>query len=133
LVGAKAGVDYLFDGYVVGAQALILPDPWGRVVLMPSAEKEFRQGLQDWQVNADIAFMLTRGFYLGGGFAQRNTIYDETIGKETRSGHSIILGFREPPSSGRLGTQVEMRWSVISFMRPRTITLGMNYPLVLFR
>jgi len=129
--GLHAGLDYLFDGILLGGQVHIMPDPWGRVLLMPNAQMQFRQGLRDWQANGDAAIRITPAFYAGGGVAYRNTIFDEDIGRETRSGYSVIIGFRDQPSPGRIATQIELRWSVISNIRPRMFTIGLNYPLLI--
>jgi hypothetical protein len=135
LLGAHVGVQNqsLFEGLLLGGQAHVLLDPWGKVVLMPSAEFEFRNGIRDWQANADAAVMPFRGVYLGGGFAYRNTVYEEEIGRETRRGYSVFLGVRAPPVPGRFSTQIELRWSFISELRPRMLTLGVNFPVLLIR
>jgi hypothetical protein len=133
LLGAHVGIDYLFEGFVVGGQTIFLVDPWGRLALIPNAEIELRQGIRDWQANADAALMPLRGVYVGGGLAWRNTIFDEQAGRETRRGYSAFVGYRDPPAPGRVSPQIELRWSFIAGIRPRTLTLGANYPLLLFR
>ena len=133
MVGAHAGVDYLFDGFVAGGQAIFLVDPWGRLALIPNAELEFRRGLRDWQANADAAVMPARGIFVGGGLAWRNTIFEEELGRETKQGYSAFVGYREPPSPGQFAPQIELRWSFIDRLRPRTLTIGLNFPVLLFR
>jgi hypothetical protein len=135
LLGAHAGLDHqaLFEAVVLGGQAHLMLDPWGWVTLMPNAELEFRSGVRDWQANGDIAVMPTRGIYAGAGIAYRNTLYDEAVGRETRRGYSIFLGLRTPPAPLRFGVQVEVRWSFISHVRPRTLIVGANFPLLLIR
>jgi hypothetical protein len=135
LLGAHVGVQNqsLFEGVLLGGQAHVLLDPWGKLVLMPNAEIEFRNGVRDWQANADAAVMPLRGIYVGGGFAYRNTVYEEELGRETRRGYSVFFGLRSPPVPGRLSTQIELRWSFISELRPRMLTLGVNFPVLLIR
>ena len=129
LLGAHIGLDYLFDGFVVGGQGHFILDPWGVLDLMPNGEAEFRQGITDWQLNADLAVQPIRGLYLGGGAAFRNTIYRESEGRETRRGYSVFAGVR-PPGSGLLRPQLEMRWTVVGGLRPRVISVGVNFPLL---
>jgi hypothetical protein len=133
LLGAHVGMEQhaAFEGLLLGGQAHVLVDPWGRVTLLPNAHFEFRNGVRDWQANADAAFMPTRSLYLGGGLAFRNTIYDEELGRETRRGYSLFLGLRAPAVQGRLSAQIEVRWSFISQLRPRTLTVGLNYPVLI--
>jgi hypothetical protein len=133
LLGGHVGLDHqaLFEAVVVGGQAHIMLDPWGRVTLLPNAELEFRSGIRDWQANADLAVMPTRGVYVGGGLAYRNTQYEEDVGKETRRGYSIFIGLRTPPAPRRFGVQGEMRWSFVSHVRPRVLSVGANFPLLL--
>jgi hypothetical protein len=135
LLGVHAGVDHqsVFEAVVIGGQAHLMLDPWGRITLLPNAEFEFRQGVRDWQANVDLAVMPTRGVYVGSGIAYRNTQYDEEQVRETRRGYSIFLGLRTPPAPRRFGTQVELRWSFISHVRPRTLTVGFNFPMLLVR
>lgn len=133
MLGAHAGVDYLFDGFVAGGQAIFMVDPWGRLSLVPNAEVEFRRGLRDWQANADLAVAPVSGVALGGGLSWRNTIYEEEAGRETRRGYSVFVGYRAPPSPRRFGPQIELRWSFIDRLRPRTLTIGVNFPVLLFR
>jgi hypothetical protein len=135
LMGAHVGVDHqaVFEAIVIGGQAHFMLDPWGRVTFLPNGEFEFRQGVRDWQANADLAVMPTRGVYVGGGIAFRNTQYGEEQIRETRRGHSLFLGLRTPPAPRRIGTQVELRWSFVSSVRPRTLTVGFNFPMLLIR
>jgi hypothetical protein len=133
LIGAHVGVDYLFEGFLIGGQAHLLLDPWGRVSIIPNAEYEFRRGLRDWQANLDLAVMPVRGVYVGGGLAYRNSIFDEEVGRATESGYSAFIGYREPARPGRISPQIELRWSFVADIKPRMLTVGGNYPLLLFR
>ena len=133
LVGAHVGVDYLFEGLLVGGQTILQLDPWGRLSLIPNAELEFRQGLRDWQANADAAVMPFPGVYVGGGASWRNTIFDEEEGRATRHGWSFFFGYRDPPSPRRFSPQIELRWSFISDIEPRMLTIGLNFPVLLFQ
>ena len=132
-LGAHVGVDYLFEGFLIGGQGLLMLDPWGLVQLMPNAELEFRQGIRDWQANADASVSPLRGIYLGGGIAFRNSIFDEVEGRATRRGSSFFVGYREPAAPRRIMPQVELRWTFVAGIRPRMLTIGVNYPILLFR
>jgi hypothetical protein len=133
MIGAHVGVDYLFEGFLIGGQGHLLLDPWGRVSLIPSAEYEIRRGLRDWQANVDAAVMPLSGLYLGGGVSYRNSIFDEEVGRETVQGYSVFVGYRAPAAPRRFVPQIELRWSFIGDIRPRMLTAGVNYPLFLFR
>jgi hypothetical protein len=133
MIGAHVGVDYLFEGFLIGGQGHLLLDPWGRVSLIPSAEYEIRRGLRDWQANLDAAVMPIPGVYVGGGLSYRNSIFEEEVGRETLRGYSVFVGYRAPPAPGRFVPQIELRWSFIGDIRPRMLTAGVNYPLLLFR
>jgi hypothetical protein len=132
-LGPHVGINYLFEGFLIGGQAVLHLDPWGLVQAMPSAQLEFRQGIRDWQANADASVSPFRGVYLGGGFAFRNSIFDETVGRETVRGGSFFVGYREPPIPRRISPQVELRWTFVAGIRPRMITIGVSYPVLLFR
>ena len=132
-MGAHVGVDYLFEGFLIGGQAHFLLDPWGRIALIPNAEYEIRRGLRDWQANLDASVMPVLGVYVGGGVAFRNSIFDEEVGRETVQGWSFFFGYRAPPAPRRVSPHVELRWSFVGDIKPRMLTVGVNYPLVLFR
>ena len=132
-IGAHVGVDYLFEGFVIGGQAHLHLDPWGRIALIPNAEYEIRRGLRDWQANLDASLSPILGVYVGGGVAYRNSIFDEEVGRETIRGYSVFVGYRAPPLPGRINPHIELRWSFIGDIRPRMLTVGVNYPLFLFR
>jgi hypothetical protein len=132
-LGAHVGINYLFEGFLIGGQGVLHVDPWGLLQLMPSAQIEFRQGIRDWQANADASLTAYRGIYLGGGLAYRNSIFDETAGRETVRGTSVFVGFREPAIPRRVAPQLELRWTFVAGIRPRMITIGVNYPVLLFR
>jgi hypothetical protein len=134
LAGARVGIDYFTDAPVIGLQLHLLPDPWGIFDLMPNGEFSFRGGGTNWQLNADLAVIPVPGLYAGGGVAFRNTLYDEALGKETRTGYSLFAGIRPRAERGEINPQIEMRWTFVGdFVRPRTITVGANWPLVLWR
>jgi len=134
VAGARVGIDYFSDALVLGAQVHIQPDPWGLFDLMPNAEVSRRGGSNNWQLNADLAVMPLRGLYAGGGAAFRHTLYEEDRGLETRTGYSVFAGLRPPPERGELNPQIELRWTFVGdFQRPRTITVGANWPLLLWR
>lgn len=133
MVGARVGVDYFNDAFVMGAQSHLILDPWGVVDLMPNAEVAFFRGTRDWQLNADVAILPVRGFYGGGGAAFRNSVYDFEVGeRETRTGYSFFLGLLVPPGRRSIATQVELRWSFIDDKEPRSVTIGANWPLLLW-
>lgn len=133
LVGAHVGIDYLFDGLVLGGQAHVLPDPWGRFALVPNAQVELRRGIRDWQANVDATAMPVQGFYVGAGVAYRSTIYPDEEDRETRRGYSLLFGLRPPAQPGDLGFHVQLRWTFVSDIVPRTVTIGADYPLLLWR
>jgi hypothetical protein len=132
-LGAHVGVDYLFEGFLIGGQGVVMVDPWGILQIVPNAEFEFRQGLRDWQANADASISPVRGIFVGGGVAYRNSIFDEVVGRETRRGSSVFVGYREPAAPRRINPQVELRWTFVAGIRPRMLTIGVNYPILLFR
>lgn len=132
-LGAHVGIDYLFEGFLIGGQGIFQIDPWGFVQLMPNAELEFRQGIRDWQANADASVSPVRGIYLGGGVAYRNSIFEEADGRETRRGSSVFVGYRDRAAPRRINPQVELRWTFVADIRPRMLTIGVNYPVLLFR
>jgi hypothetical protein len=133
MVGAHTGINYLFEGFLIGGQAVFLLDPWGRVSFIPNAQYEIRRGLRDWQANLDGALMPVPGVYVGGGVSYRNSIFDEEVGRETVRGASFFFGYRPPPVPGRIVPHIELRWSFIGDIRPRMLTAGVSFPLVLFR
>lgn len=135
LVGAHIGMENqgLFEGFLIGGQTHLMVDPWGIVTLMPNGEFEFRNGVRDWQANADIALVPRPGIYVGSGFAFRNSVYGEELVRETRRGYSIFFGLRSPPSPLKIGVQLELRWSFISQQKPRQFTVGANFPVLLIR
>ena len=134
LAGARVGYDFFTEGLVAGGQLHFLLDPWGWVDLMPNAEASFSGGAKTWQANADVALTPIRGLYFGGGAAFRNTIYETEGGRETRTGYTIFAGIRSPPTRGEINPQVELRWTFIGdIQRPKTVTVGVNWPLLLWR
>jgi hypothetical protein len=135
LIGAHVGMENqsLFEGVLLGGQMHFMMDPWGIVSFVPSGEFEFRNGVRDWQANADIALMPRPGIYVGSGFAFRNSVYGEELVRETRRGYSLFFGLRAPPTPMKIGVQLELRWTFVSQQKPRMITVGANFPLLLIR
>lgn len=138
-IGARAGYDYREDVPVLGAHLRIPVDPWRRVDLVPSVELRFQSGVTERQYNLDGAFYLdqTRTLYIGGGAAFLNTFFldDEDGGlldtRETRTGYSVFGGLHDLPGWGDLTPQVEIRWSFVDVLRPRNISVGLNYSVPL--
>lgn len=143
LGGVHGGNEFLLDGLTLGAQLQMMLDPWNRIYLMPSGEFEFRRGIRDWQMNADVAIRPYADFYVGGGIARRNSIFDPAVGRETIPGQSIIVGVTNSrPRPGALGYSIELRWARFEVehpggenttLKPRWVTVALNYPLVLWR
>jgi len=137
-LGVRVGVDYQGDTPVLGGQLRVSVDPWRRVDLLPSVEFVFRNALTERQVNLDGAFYLdgNRTVYLGGGAAYLNTYYldddDHPLPtRETRTGANVFVGIHLSSTELPLRLQVEGRWTFVADFKPRTIALGLNYPLPL--
>lgn len=138
-VGARVGVDIANDGLVLGGQIRIPVDPWRRVEVMPSASVDFLSGITEMQLEADAAVFVDRQrrLYVGGGAAFRNTVYEDTGPeggeREFRTGYSLIAGARTR-AGGPLdfGTQLQIRYVSVDRFEPLYLTLGLNFPLVVF-
>jgi len=133
-IGARLGQEYDIDAWAVGGQLRATFDPWGAIELMPNGDVYFlRQGEgRDWQLNADAAVALL-GIYVGGGLAFLNGRFEVDEPDETRTGYNLFAGLRAPLAPGRFGFQAEFRWSWVDDRKPRTVSIGLNYPLVLWR
>ena len=134
-VGAHAGFDMKNDAIVVGAQSHLIADPWGRIDVIPNMDVTFISGITEYQFNAEAAAVVIPGLYVGGGAAFRNTVYEDSPGadRETRRGYTLFVGIRPPSRSGGLTTQAELRRTSVDRFRPVTLTVGLNYPLTVWR
>lgn len=137
-LGVRAGIDYQGDSPILGGQLRLSVDPWRRVDLLPSVEFVFQNALTERQVNLDGAFYVDDGrtLYLGGGAAYRNTYYLDEDNRplptrETRTGYNVFGGIHLSSTEFPLRLQVEGRWTFIDDFEPRTIELGLNYPIPL--
>lgn len=137
-IGPRVGLDYRENALVLGGQIRVPVDPWRRVELVPSFDFTFETGVTERQLNLDGAVYLDGGrtLYLGGGAAFRNTLWpadDGELGgeRETRTGYTIFGGVHGGRAFSTFVTQIELRWSFIDPFEPRSVTLGLNYPVPL--
>ncbi len=134
-VGVRLGYDQAARGEVIGAQLRIPMLPDGRVELMPGGDITFLTGLRDSGFHLDALYVSggrRGGPYVGGGLALRNSLFTDEpgAGRETKAGFGAVVGVKGG-GPGLLGTQVEFRWIFLpdDDYDPRTISLGVNFPL----
>ncbi|HZD06357.1 MAG TPA: hypothetical protein VE173_15710 [Longimicrobiales bacterium] len=136
-IGSRIGMDITDNVLVLGGHLRIPVDPWQRFELMPGFDFTFQSGLTERQLELDGAFFIdgARILYLGGGAAFRNTRYLENRQvleqRETRTGYSVFAGLHGGTFLDALTTQIEFRWTFVDDFKPRTITLGFDYPIPL--
>lgn len=137
-IGPRIGMDITDNVFVLGGHLRIPVDPWQRFELMPGFDLTFQSGLTERQFELDGALYIdeARTFYLGGGAAFRNTFYlgenNQLLDRrETRTGYSLFGGLHGGTFLDVLVTQIEFRWTFVDDFRPRTITLGFDYPIPL--
>lgn len=128
-LGIRAGLDYDQEAFVLGSFLRMPVDPWRRLALMPGIEMEVLPGTVDWQLNADAVLLFGRGgsLFVGGGAAFRNAIYQNSEGRDTRLGYSLVLGLRSPPGRSDFGSQIELRWIEVDTYSPRVISVGLTW------
>lgn len=138
-IGVRAGLDYQDDSPSLGAHARISVDPWRRLDLLPSVEVTFQDRLTEKQFNLDGGLYLdgSRTLYVGSGAAFRNTLYLDGDGaplpeRETRTGFNLFAGLHlVSPSDLPVALQLEARWTFVGDFEPRTLVIGVNYPVPL--
>jgi hypothetical protein len=134
-VGARFGYDQSANGEVVGAQVRIPVLRSGVLEVVPNADVTFLSRLREYGLNVDVVYVRggsRGGFYLGGGFAMRNSVFGIDPGQERSNepGYGAVVGLKTGAGPG-IGTQVEFRWSFLPGVDydPRAVTLGVNIPL----
>lgn len=134
-VGARFGYDQSANGEVVGAQVRIPVLRSGVLEVVPNGDITFLSRLREYGLNVDVVYVRggsRGGFYLGGGFAMRNSIFGIDPGEERSNelGYGAVVGLKTGAGGG-IGTQVEFRWSFLPGVDydPRAVTLGVNIPL----
>jgi hypothetical protein len=138
-IGVRAGLDYQNDSPSLGGHARVSVDPWRRLDLLPSVEFTFQDRLTEKQFNLDGALYLdgSRTLYVGSGAAFRDTFYlddegDPLAERETRTGFNLFAGLHlVSPSDLPVALQLEARWTFVGDFRPRTLVVGVNYPIPL--
>ena len=138
-IGVRAGIDYSDDSPSLGGHARISVDPWRRVDLLPSVEFTFQDQLTEKQFNLDGSLYLdgSRTLYVGSGAAFRDTFYLDDEGdplpeQEIRTGFNVFAGLHfASPSDLPVAVQLEARWTFVGDFEPRTLVLGVNYPIPL--
>lgn len=137
-IGPRIGYDYRENVAVLGAHLRLPIDPWHRLEFVPSGDLTFRSGFTERQLNLDGTLYVdgSRSLYIGAGWAFRNTFYlDENRQpldeRETRSGYTLFGGLHAAATVGIFVPQIEARWTFVDVFEPKTISLGLNYPIPL--
>jgi len=124
--------DDLSSGTVLGAQIRMPIIRSAKIEVMPSGSVTFLTGLKEYQFNLDAVYVLggrSGGLYAGGGLAVRNTLFTEGVGRETKTGGGVAVGFRSRPET-KVGIQLEVRQIFLdSNLSPKVLTFGVNFPL----
>lgn len=132
--GVRAGWDYGKRATVLGAQLRIPALPSGMLELVPTGDITFVTGLREYQGGVDAVFVSggrEGGVYAGVGLTWRNTVWDRSSVRETRTVPVTVAGLRTGLFPGApFGAQLEMRWLWVDQpLKPRALTLGINFPL----
>jgi hypothetical protein len=132
-VGIRFGQDRTTSS-VLGAQLRIPVIRQGYVELVPNGDITFRRGLKEYQYGLEAAYISGGrhgGLMLAGGPVARNGIFDESLGRETRTGWDVAAGLKTMPGRGiPFGIQVQERWIFVrSAVKPRVLSFGVNFPL----
>lgn len=132
-IGARAGVDLERDAVVVGGQLRI---PVARVEFAPGVQAIFPERVNDYEVDLDAVLFTAEGsaLYIGGGAAVRNSKFGESDERSWKTGFNVIVGFRSVRRSGdrSFAPQVEFRYTKVDIREARSVTVGLNYPIVFF-
>lgn len=134
MVGFRFGNQQRTGHWTLGGQLRIPVLPSGLVELMPNADITFLHGSKEYEYSADVSWVSggrRGGLYLGAGPAMRNAVFDESVGRETRTGWDIVAGLKTMPGRGiPFGIQLEERWVFMRMpINPRVLSLGINVPL----
>lgn len=134
MVGIRFGWLDRSSASVLGAQLHLPVIPSGRLELVPNADITFLHGLKEYEYSLDAVYISggrRGGLMVGGGPAARNSIYDESVGRETRRGWDLVLGLKTMPGRGvPFGFQLEERWMFMRLpLNPRVLSVGLNFPL----
>lgn len=134
-IGPRIGYDQGSSGEMVGLQVHVPVIRSAHVELMPNADVTFLTALREYQLNLEAVYVTggrLGGLYLGGGVAFRNSIYgsDPATPRSTERGWSAVVGVRAT-GAAVFGIQLEARWTFldVDVRDPRTISLGINFPL----
>ena len=132
--GLRIGYEDKSSSLVFGAGMRIPVIPNGSIQLLPSADITFVPKLKEYEYNLEAVYVYgdrNGGVYAGGGLAWRNTIFDGQSGRQTKQGHTIVVGLVSSPNGrARLGTQIELRWIFVDpVLKPRVFSFGVNLPL----
>jgi hypothetical protein len=119
---------------VLGAQLRIPVIRQGYVELVPNGDVTFLRGLKEYTYGLEVAYISGGrhgGLMLGGGPVARNGVFDPGLGRETRKGWDVAVGLKTMPGRGiPFGIQVQERWIFVrSAVKPRVLSLGVNFPL----
>ena len=130
-VGGRAGYDFQADAPVLGAYART--SVFWRLALQGSGDLTFLDGLTDRQASGELLVRVQPGFWVGGGVAFRNSIYDRTLeassdDRETRTGYTIV-GLLGGSGTGRWGTGIELRYTSVDDFDSQTVALQVGIPL----
>lgn len=135
-VGARGGIDIRFEDPVLGGHFRIPIDPWNRIELMPGALVTFVSGGTDYQLDADAVVLVDPAgvLFAGGGASFRNVGTDEDPEAGFETGYNLIVGLKTPRQPDERGpqAQIEFRFSEVIGIEHPILTLGFNYPLVIF-
>ena len=130
----RLGDDDRASVFVLGAGARTPLLPGASVELLPNADVTFLPAFKEYEYNLEAVYVLgdrNGGFYAGGGMAWRNTIFPDKPGRQTKRGHTFVLGLRSmPPRQARFGTEIQLRWILVDkVLKPRVFSFGVNFPL----
>ena len=86
------------------------------------------KGLVERQGTLDLTVEVLEALYTGGGPVVLNTIFGGEGARETKVGHTIVVGAR-----GRIGlltSHFEIRWVRVDVRKPRFFMFGLSYPIL---
>jgi hypothetical protein len=68
-------------------------------------------------------------FYVGGGPAVMNSVFEDSLERQTKAGFTLVAGIAGG-RTGPLTTGFEFRWVRVGGLSPRFLMLTLGYPLL---
>jgi hypothetical protein len=130
IAGARLGWSIRDSSPALGGQLrLALPIPLLRPAVTVGGDVVFQTGLRELQGWADVTTGLLRPLYIGGGPAVLNSVFEDSLERQTKTGYTLVAGI----GGGRTGplvTGFEFRWVRVGGLSPRFLVLTLGYPLL---